>query len=185
MGKASKSREKLKSNRNTVRVSKSFARNFTFQSAVSATVILFICAVFLYIGVSGTIARLNWTNLGVVPVSSPAFPGGYAQPGTEVYVSSDAYKDNFIENTLSSLREFNDVSLVEVKAGPYGSVKWEPSGLTVVNNVIVDGVLPKDPGSGVLDNQYIVTCVEGACEPGLTYIVDSDDIFGVPFGGSK
>lgn len=169
-----------------VRISKKYARIFTIHYTKVALLFSVLIMIFVYSFISGTMTRLNYTNLGLVTVTSPSFRGGYAHEGSSLYVlgeNRETHEDNFWGNFSSTFKKFDSVSEVEVKSGPYGKLDWKSSGLITVNDKIVDARLPEKPESSFLEKQYVVTCVKGSCSPGESFIVNEDDIFGIPAKG--
>lgn len=140
--------------------------------------------VVIYACFAATIIRVIPTNteMGAVPVKNSTFPGGVAEVGTEMVVSmSTPQPEGTLDRLKQSVLISTDAALVKVVAGPGGTLSWAETGLITVDGERVPVRVMNQPGGGFLVNEYIVECLEGACEKGHGYIVGADQVYGEPF----
>lgn len=138
----------------------------------------------IYACFAATIIRVIPTNtdMGPIAVKNSTFPGGVAEVDTEIVVSMSTPQP---EGTLDRLKQAvlisTDAALVKVVAGPDGTLSWAETGLITVDGERVPVRVMSPPNGPFLVNEYIVECLEGACQKGNGYIVSADHIYGEPF----
>lgn len=138
----------------------------------------------IYICFAATIIRVIPTNteMGAVPVKNSTFPGGIAEVGTEMVVSmSTPQAEGTLDRLKQSVLISTDAALVKVVAGPDGTLSWAETGLITVDGERVPVRVMNQPEGPYLVNEYIVECLEGACQRGHGYIVGADQVYGEPF----
>ena len=145
--------------------------------AIGARLVVFVIA---YLALGRTVARMSLTSAGFVKVLTPTFPGNVAPAGLEVVASLDGkeWDGGLLSNAQATLLPQPATAVVRVEAGPYGEIKWSEAATVVDGEVLAHGLKSK-PDSH-LNNEYIVSCVEGSiCSEGSTFIISADSIVGV------
>lgn len=164
-----------------IRIAKSTYSNLLATRILKAFLYSFIGIVVIYFCLAITIARiLPSSSIGITPVKNITYAGGNIPLGKVVVVDMEKSHDS---STLDYFQQSITISptmaLVEVQAGPIGNFKWS-GGVITSNEKILDMTMPKDPGVDYLINQYLVSCVSGACTPGNGYLISADQVVGQP-----
>jgi len=155
-----------------VRIAKKIAYKIWAKKALRAILGLFVVALIGYALIAATMTRFVPTNLGVVEVVSPNFPGGQANPGTVVLIDPTKSYDpkNIFTNLLMAISPHANVLKVEILEGPYGTTNWDKYDIDRAEDSPLDG-------------EYVFKCLEG-CGQGedtITYgAMDPLWILGVP-----
>lgn len=150
-----------------------------------------IAALFvLYIIFAATIIRVVPAGSGIGPivVRNNTFYGGFIPENSVVLVNNAEEIDNSPLNNLKMSLPFlnDDVSIIQVKAGPVGKFSWTAPGVVSIDGKIIDGGLfpPLEDKSQFirkyLENEYIGLCIEGNCVPGDLVIFGANNIMGIP-----
>lgn len=144
----------------------------------AAVVVVYLCFVV-------TIVRfVPAGDLGFIPVKNLTFEGGMVPPGETVLVSlNNPQGSEILDHLQQAFIPTQDAALVQVEAGPWGEFLWtEPGIVTLKDGTLIDVAMSEEPESTLLNNAYLVKCVEGACEEGAGYIIPSTHILGSPIG---
>lgn len=155
-----------------VRIAKKIAYKIWAKKALRAILGLFVVALIGYALIASTMVRFVPTNLGVVEVVSPNFPGEQANAGTVVLIDPTKSYDpeNIFTNLLMAMSPHSNVLKVEILEGPYGAAHWEKYGIDRAEDAPLDG-------------EYIFECLEGCGggEDAITYgVMDPLWILGIP-----
>ncbi len=162
-----------------VRIAKSTYGNLMATKVLKALGVGFLVIALVYVCFAISIARiLPTTTVGLIPVKNITFAGGLVPAGEEIVVDManpqgteilDYLKQSFIPN--------GNAAIVEVAAGPWGSFEWS-NGIVTHDEQILNMAMPEEPAKLTLDNEYLVTCVEGACVPGQGYVIHASQLMG-------
>lgn len=164
--------------------------NSAFASMVTKTVlkwvgIMALMLMVVYIGVGASITRVSYTLDGNTFRNKEIdFVGGLAPSGSIVLVSDSDYHNGVLGGLQKTLLPIKNPSIVEVKAGPFGSITTRDGMITQIDGVSLDepvdaNILPEDNGKFLTD-AYLVKCLEN-CENGGEYrIVPDSSIVGIP-----
>lgn len=162
------------SNYSEVKLAKNVASKIYVKYAVKTVVGVVIAAIVAYGFIASSMTRYVPTNLGYVKMVSPNFPGGYALPGTEVFINpgSNYTGNDFLPNLLASVTRHENVIRGEVIAGPFGPVNWKDYGIQRKNDEN-------------LENEYVFKCLDNCNFEGkeIEYgITRATWIMGLPTG---
>lgn len=110
-----------------------------------------------------------------------------------VLVDLDGNHNNgILDNTSKTLIPNFNLALVEVQAGPAGSITWQPDGKLFVNEKEIPGeVTGYEPtemnpsgnpfiSKEKLENEYLGVCLSGACQEGRVVIFSKENVAGIP-----
>lgn len=152
-----------------VRIAKAIGYRIIAQKAVRAVLWLIVIAAVVYAVIAGTMIRYVATDIGVLKIASPNFPGGHAPIGTAVAIDpAGGHDGNPLKNIATAFTPHSGILVGEVVQGPYGAVDWKAYGF--------DGV-EKDKK---LSSQYIIRCIEGCSVVDGYGLITADQILGVP-----
>lgn len=127
------------------------------------------------------------SGVGAVIVKNNTFYGGVLPENSVVLVDNANEVDNSPINNLKMSLPFinNDVSMVQVKAGPTGKWSWiSPGIVTIDGRIITDGFFPplEDKSQYTrkfLSGEYLGLCIKGNCEPGTLVLFNKNNVMGV------
>lgn len=140
-----------------------------------AIAIVYICFVITIMRVVPT------TTAGLVPVKNITFTGGMVPAGEEVLVSmGNPQGSTMLDYLRQAFLPTTDASVVRVEAGPWGSYSWAEPGIVTVKGEVLDMGMPEKPEETILEDSYLVTCIEGACIPGEGFVIPKSHIMGEP-----
>lgn len=164
-----------------VRIARSTYSNLLATKILKAAGIGLLLLTVIYVCFAATIVRvLPTTTIGLMPVKNVTFPGGLIPAGEKVVVDMEGDQGSSIVDYLKqSFVPSDSAALVRVEAGPWGNFSWN-NGVVIYDEEIVPMAMPNKPESNLLENSYLVTCLEGACVPGQGYVVHSLQILGQP-----
>jgi hypothetical protein len=146
-----------------------------------ATLLTVVGLVLVYLAIAATLVRFvpTTTGAGVVLVKNNTYPGGLIPPGEQVLVSAEkAQADDVWTHLQQAALPADDAAVVEVAAGPYGKLAWQPPGIITVDGELTTVVMEERPNAEYLDNSYLATCISGACTPGVGLIFSQDNVYG-------
>lgn len=178
----------------------------TYNSLIAAKILKMSLAalvflVLVYFCFAMTILRIvPSVSTGPLLTKNITFPGGIipagelvvvdiAQPhGTEI---TDYLEQSFIPNS--------NLAIMRVHAGPWGSFDWDTTGVVSVDGQILPVEIPPAVsesgekldypqtlrGDTKLNDEYLMSCVEGACVPGRGYVYPITHILGQPIGKGR
>jgi len=175
----------------------------TYNSLIATKIlryafVSFLGFMLLYLCFAVTIMRVvPSVSIGPVLTKNITFPGGLIPEGTTVLVDvTGPQGSEMLDYLRQAFVPTNTVAVMKVHGGPWGTFNWQESGvvsydgkildMTIPARVNDDGVVldvPATPrGDTKLENEYLMTCVEGACVPGQGYVFKALNIMGQPIG---
>lgn len=120
---------------------------------------------------------------GLVLTRDVSFRGGLAPRGSFVYVDGGYNSASFVLDRFFVNPE--NLSLVQVEAGPVGKVYQDNGVVTKVGNqnVNIEGL--NEPNLTSVADKYIVRCISGACavKTDRVYLVSKESVIGEPARG--
>jgi len=142
----------------------------------------------VYAGLAGTILYgiVNVDNKTVTVVARGTYVGGVVPEGETIYISTThTIEGTFISNLVEGFTGVPGGATVEVLAGPIQEIKINAQKKTIdlISNgktveTIKGTIADVDTTKKVLQNEYIVRCVGGACEAGELFIIQDGQISG-------
>ena len=137
----------------------------------------------VYLAFAATIMRVVPTSdAGLVPVKDNTEVGGLIPAETEVLIAMDGAKvDQSIKGNLTnSLLPRSNAAVVLVHAGPTGKVTQGPKGEVTVGGKLLPVTLPEGfTEIGFLKDEYLGTCVAGACAYGEPVLFPVTSLYGL------
>lgn len=151
-----------------LRISTGTAIKLILKRAWKTVGVLLLVMVVAWVGLSVTFARALFTSsMGAVMSVTPRFESGALPTGEQVFIDQNADGSfTLIDNIRISVTYHQTTILAEIVEGPYGDVDYESYGL--------------EGFEGALSSQYIVRCIDGACQAGEYYLANERQIIGVP-----
>ena len=146
----------------------------------------------LYVVLAAMIVRVvpAGSDIGPIVIKNTSYYGGFVPNGEIVLVNNAEEVDTGPLGNIKMAIPFmsEDVSLIEVKAGPFGKFKWVAPGVVTIDGEVVDGgFLPRRDENdksmferSFLKGEYIGLCIEGNCIPGDLVIFGENHIMGSP-----
>lgn len=171
----------------SVRIARSTYANMLSTRILKGFGLAVLVLLVVYLGLAATIIRvIPTTSAGLLPVKNITYQGGLVPQDAVVAVSMDKAQGQEIQDYLAQATiPQNNVSVVKVLKGPWGTFGWTDPGIITVDGKIVPNVFMDDPGDKKLDSEYLVECVRGACAPGNAYVIPSANLLGVPLTDRK
>lgn len=167
-----------------IRIAKSTYANMLSTRILKTLGIGLIALVVVYFAFAVTIMRvLPTASAGLIPVKNVTFEGGLVPAGEVVVIDmvkphGTDIQDYFMQSIVPSA----SVSVVRALHGPWGTFGWAEPGIIAVDGELVQNVFMDKPASDQLNNQYLVECITGACEPGKAYVIPANNLMGIPLG---
>lgn len=167
----------------SLRVSKSAANKALAKKTAGIITAVIFGIVAVYVALAAFAVRFVPSDLGMVLVKEPTFEGGYAPVGAHVLVTPEVNESGPLNNLKTAFIPIGPAAITEVEAGPFGTIA-SSGNLVTVNDRVFEGTLvdtvESDKPREYLANEYLVSCVEGACSEGELYIIKPEQILGVP-----
>ena len=161
----------------TLRISKSLANRAIASKVLTIVGYVLLVAVSFYVIFAAFALRFVYSNVGVTLVKDSTFTGGFIPAKVEVLIADRETEQSPLSNLQYAFTPQSNLSKVVVEAGPYGEVSSEGP-LTSVDGVLLNGKLIDPPK--FLSEQYVVSCVEGACgAEGELTVISKKQIVGV------
>lgn len=188
------------------RVDKKFVNKEVLKrlSKIPVTVLITVVATYFVLVIS--IFRVVPSTAGteLVPIKDITTKGGILPSDTQVLVNRAERADLTVLGKIkSAFIPRGDLAVVKIIAGPYGEMKWNPPH----NMSLIVNKFKKEEGQKVsrhketivietpflplgeekrsptyygkyLENQYLCTCISGACTPGAGLIIHRDGVLG-------
>lgn len=160
------------------------------QQVLNYILIAIVGLFFLYLIFAAMIIRVvpAGSGVGAILIKNNTYHGGLLPEGAVVLVDNSGEVSTSLVGNLKAALPFvnDDVSVVEVKAGPVGKWKWTAPGIVSIDgNIIEDGLYPplEDKSQFTrkfLENEYLGLCLEGNCIPGDLVIFGANQVMGIP-----
>jgi len=150
-----------------------------FLFGLTALVVLYLCF-------AVTIVRvLPTTSIGLTPVKNITYPGGLI-PAEEVVVVDmvESHGSEIVDHFMQSVTPNGNVAKVRVEAGPWAKFSWK-EGVVIYKDQILEMTMPNAPESTALQDEYLVTCMSGACVEGQGYVISKGQVLGTPLALKK
>lgn len=144
---------------------------------VKMVLILVMVLVLMFSLITATLMAAVPGEAGLTWLARATFVGGEPESGDFAYISSkqDA-NSNVLEKLKQGVIALPDASVVEIIAGPAGTVVNDETGRILYNGKPTNFVLPVEERK--LLGEYLAICVKGACEPGEQILVEKASIVG-------
>ena len=145
-----------------------------------------IALLVLYLCFAATIVRvLPTSSIGFVPVKNITFAGGLIPAGENVIVDmQNTQGSEVLDHLKQSVLPNGNAARVQVEAGPWDSFTWK-EGVVIHDQQVLTMEMPNRPESTDLHDEYLVTCLEGACVPGQGYVLNENQVLGSPLEFTK
>jgi len=178
---------KILQDQSNIRIAKSAFNRMLFSTIRKVVGFGLLSIIIIYTSFAATIVRFIPTDdSGIVLVKNNTFTGGVIPAGENVFVSfNQEQKTSMGDRLQQAFTLHNGTGEVQVLAGPYGKITWAEPGIIAVDNEPLNVNYPNEPNQEFLENDYIVICISGGCEPGSTFIISSENIFGIPISGGS
>lgn len=141
---------------------------------------IFVILAVLYTSLAGTLMIAAPSTQGDISktwVARGTFTGGQIKPDTFIYASkSTPASTDFIGKVLEGYMGTNDGFVSQVISGPFNKIATDSKGQITIDGKVTDHV--GNVGSRILNNQYLVQCIEGNCKPGEYLIADYSSVVG-------
>ena len=169
-----------------VRIAKSTYGSLMATKILKAFGFGLLAIIVLYLCFASTIVRvLPTTSIGLTPVKNITYPGGLIPSGETVVADMQAeHGTELLDHLVQSVTPNGNVAKVRVEAGPWASFSWK-EGVVIYKDKILETSMPAEPESTDLQDDYLVTCLEGNCIPGQAYIISDGQVMGSPLSFKK
>lgn len=149
-----------------------------------------VLAVAAYAALAATIAYTVKIDGAMYTVARGTYVGNEVPSGEIVYASYDSSATgDFLSNLAQGARSVigedpvSEPVVVEVVAGPVAKVQVNGENITFNPGAKDESTLTADVDglegkTKLLDNQYVVECKWGACEPGSFFVLPSENVSG-------
>lgn len=172
-----------------VRLARSAYNSLLFKKIGRGLFITFCAVVLLYTVFAATLLRVvpTTSGAGLVPVKNITYSGGMIPAQAQILVNvKNPEGKGFLDHLRQAFVPGGDYAVVSVVAGPYGKLTWAPPGISTVDGELVDANFPPNEGiespllkrASYLNDEYLVTCISGACVSGKAFIVHKDHVLG-------
>lgn len=181
-------REKVETTKSTSSLVLDSVKNGAKMTIATVLFTVGILAI-IYTSLAGTLMMAAPSTHGELQktwVARGTFPGGQIPDGTFVYGSkSSAASDDFIGRIMEGYVGAPNAFIGEAIAGPFDTIE------SVNGEIIADGEKTGYTGTienKILNEQYLIRCIEGKCKPGELLIAKATSIAGeargtvYPFG---
>lgn len=167
-----------------IRIAKATYNSMLATRILKALGVVAVLGFIIYFCFAATIMRIiPTTNAGLLPVKNITYAGGLIPQGALVATDMESERgSNILDYLEQSFIPSSTVAIVEVEAGPWGTFSWSDGSVTF-DEKLLPMKMPDQPDTTALENDYLVTCVKGACVPGQGYIVPASYIMGQYLGG--
>ena len=168
------------------------------KSIAGFVVLSLVLTLGVYAGLSSTILYITTAKVdsstSAFIVARGTFTGGMVPAGSEVYIStSNTLDGSFLTNLQQGFVGIPNGTIVEVLAGPVQKIQINSNDQTVdllatngSSASSVNGIVLNDDGTKtVLENEYLVRCLGGACKTGDLLIIKKAQISGEIISANK
>lgn len=181
-----------------IRIARQTYTSLIAAKALRMALVALFFLILVYVAFAVTVLRvIPAVSVGPVITKNITFPGGLIPSGELVVIDAAQPRGT---DTLDYLEQAtlpnNNIAIMRVFAGPWGTFDWESTGTVTYNGSILPLEIPaavNDEGAPLdfpdtprgdtnLQDEYLMVCVEGACVPGRGYIYSSGHILGQPIG---
>lgn len=182
-----------------VRIARQTYNSLMAKKILKASLLLLLGLVVLYVCFAATILRfIPSISMGPVLTKNITFPGGLIPEGESVVIDVYSPRDDSMEEYLKQAFVPQDTyAIMKVEGGPWGGFTWDKSGVVTYEEKVLSMKIPEavdeegnplgypnvPSGGTALENEYLMTCLAGACNPGQGYVFSAQHIVGQPLGG--
>lgn len=146
-----------------------------------------VSLIVLYLVFAATILRFvpAGSDIGLTLVKNNTFKGGDIPAGEVVLINNlEPAGNDLASNLKNSFIPIKSASMVQVLAGPYGSFKYDSSGLVIIDGEPLVSKLKKSETTNYfekkfLKNEYVALCIKGDCPINELIIFDKNQVIGV------
>lgn len=141
---------------------------------------VFLILAVLYTSLAGTLMIAAPSSKGEMTktwVARGTFNGGQIKPNTFIYASkSHAASTDFMGKVLEGYMGTDNAFVAQVISGPFNKVATDSHGKITIDGKATDH--SGDVVSRILNNQYLVQCIEGDCVPGEYLVAEYASVVG-------
>jgi hypothetical protein len=176
--------EQLETERATspkIRVTHGLQRKFIATKAARNIGLALVMLIVVYLCFAITIVRFVPTSFGLVLTKNNTYAGNILPSNSQVLINPGVtVKTNILGRLKESFIPTSHAQLLEVLAGPTGTINWTKPNILAVNGQVLTAKFPQNPGIKYLNNQYIGVCLKGYCTVGQPVIFDASNVLGIP-----
>jgi len=170
-----------------IRIAQTTYQKAILRKLITQILLVVLAIVVVYVVFAGTLLRIvPSTSNGFTLIKNNTFSGERVPAGEDVMISTTTDQGSgFLDHLAQSFTPQSNTAIVQVLAGPSGTVKWSKDGVLKVDGKALPVSFPVDPNKPYLNYEYIAICIKGDCNPGEPLIFGQDRIYGVPLKKSE
>lgn len=166
----------------TIRIGKRTFRKIVVKKTLINILSAVLVIAFVYFSIAATIVRFvpqSSNLLSPILIKSNNYDGGIIPENKTILISmNNKIEHDMMSNLKNSVIPQSGTSIVKVIGGPFGKIDIPAPGVVSLDGKPYTLDTVGEPPQ-FLENQYLVTCIEGTCNPGVSFVVPSEYIYGV------